>query len=306
MRVGVDSYSYHRLLGEVRPGELDPGRRFAGGAADVLAECRRLGVAVASLETCFLAPPAELDPAALVTAAGGVEIVLAWGHPHGLELGSRRDRVEELRSWIELAPAVGCALVRLVAGSPRFRRDGLPDGALERLASVLADACRWADDAGVQLALENHGDVTAHEIGTLLGLVASPTLGVCLDTANALRVGDDPLEAARALAGATRMVHLKDCESSVGIDPLTGPRSVAYGDGIVPLEAILGALADVGFAGPVCVELGHLGPGKVDEVALVERSVAWLARYCGRQLGDGDPARARGDHPPKRVRNDRG
>ena len=35
MLIGVDSYSYHRLLGEIRPGEDDPGDRFARGLQSI-------------------------------------------------------------------------------------------------------------------------------------------------------------------------------------------------------------------------------------------------------------------------------
>ena len=95
---------------------------------------------------------------------------------------------------------------------------------------------------------------------------------MCLDTANALRVGDDPLDAAVVLAPWVRMLHLKDCEAPDG--SATGPRSVPYGQGVVPLAAVLDAVR--GTDPLTCVELGHLGPGVVDERALVADGVAWL------------------------------
>ena len=59
---------------------------------------------------------------------------------------------------------------------------------------------------------------------------------ICLDTANALRVGDDPVEAAALLAPLTRMVHLKDVEPlDRVVDPVAGPCSVPYGEGVVPI-----------------------------------------------------------------------
>jgi len=102
--------------------------------------------------------------------------------------------------------------------------------------------------------------------------VAEPVVGVCLDTANALRVGDDPLDAAMLLAPWVRMLHLKDCEPPDG--SATGPRSVPYGQGIVPLEAVLEAVR--GTEPLTCVEIGHLGGGRVDELALVADGVSWL------------------------------
>src|SRR5579862_2867395 len=43
-RVGIDGYAYHRLLGEIRPGEEPPHRRFERGTLDAVAHARSLGV----------------------------------------------------------------------------------------------------------------------------------------------------------------------------------------------------------------------------------------------------------------------
>jgi sugar phosphate isomerase/epimerase len=164
--------------------------------------------------------------------------------------------------------------MRIVVAGPALRGREPVDVSLERTAAPLERACEAARSAGLTLAVENHGDLTAAELGRLLDQVDA---GVCFDTANALRVGDDVLEAAALLAPRIRMVHLKDVEPvTAETDPVAGPRSVAYGTGAVPVEAVLDALG--GFDGLVCVELGQLGPGD-DERALVASSVAWLRAY---------------------------
>jgi hypothetical protein len=53
---------------------------------------------------------------------------------------------------------------------------------------------------------------------------------------------------------------------------------VPYGDGIVDIEGVLSELRAAPPDLPVCVELGHLGGGQVDECALVRDGVAWLQR----------------------------
>ena len=50
----------------------------------------------------------------------------------------------------------------------------------------------------------------------------------------------------------------------------------ALGEGVADLDGLIAILADAGFDGPVCVELASLGRSDVDELAMVERSVAWL------------------------------
>ena len=104
------------------------------------------------------------------------------------------------------------------------------------------------------------------------------TLGVCLDNVNLVRVGDDMAEGTRALARHTMLVQLKDHEAG---DPTVwgGPVCTALGEGVADLDNLLGILAAAGFDGPVCVELASLGLADVDELGMIERSVAWLREH---------------------------
>jgi sugar phosphate isomerase/epimerase len=278
MRIGIDSYSYHRLFGEIRRGETAPARSFAPGSIEAVRHARSLGVDAVSLETCFLQPPGLLDPAALRAEAGSMELVVAWGHRHGLEYGASEAALQSLLEWIDVAGALGCRLVRCVAASPAFRGREPVAAQVARTVRPLTLAARRAGEVGARLALENHGDLRAHELLDLVAEVDDDALGVCFDTANAVRVGDDVVAATRLLAPLTWMVHLKDVERMETVtDPVAGPRSVPYGAGVVPVAGVLDAL------GPrdalVCVELGQLGDGD-DELVLVEQSVAWLRDYA--------------------------
>jgi sugar phosphate isomerase/epimerase len=281
MRIGIDSYSYHRLLGEVRPGERDPGERLPGARA-LIAEMLDAGAEVLSLETVFLPAPGAVDAAELVDAAAGREIVPAWGHPVGLRWGARADLLDELLAWIALAPGLGARSVRCVAAGPALAAAPRAER-VAATAAALRHAVAAAREAGAVLALENHADVDREELEELLDRV--PGLMVCLDTANALRVGDDPVALARAVAGRIAMVHLKDVAGGPA-DPMVGPRSVPHGEGVVDLHGVLAAVAPDPVL-PVCVELGHLGGGDVDERRLVRDGVAWLRRAStrGRKYG---------------------
>jgi sugar phosphate isomerase/epimerase len=266
--IGLDSYSFHRLLGEIRPGEDDPGERLPDGGAAVIGEARELGVDGVSLETCFLDPPARLDLDALREAAGPLELVLAWGAPNGLELGARPEALDELSGWIDVAARLRCRTMRIVVAGPALR--GRVAAELGNAVEPLRAATARAAEHGLELALENHGDLSARQLATLIERV--PSLRVCFDTANALRVGDDAVEAAALLGPHVRMVHLKDCEAPNGGDPVAGPRSVPFGEGVVPLAGVLDALPREAL---VCVEIAQLGPGD-DERRLVRQGVDWL------------------------------
>jgi sugar phosphate isomerase/epimerase len=262
--VGVDSYTYHRLLGEVRPGETPPLHVFPRGSLDVVAEARRLGLDVALLQTSFLGDPATFAPEAYLEEAGGVALGLSWGAPEGLEFGERPDALDDLFAWLPRAAALGFPLMRIVAGGPPHL--GQPLGPV---ASLLREACAAARDHGVVLALENHGDLTAAQVERLLEQVGAD-LRVCFDTANALRVGDDVAAASRRLAAAIAILHLKDCAGG-GYDPLAGPVSVPLGEGVVPIEAVLEACPHA----VVCIELGQLARS-AEERALVGSYVEYL------------------------------
>jgi len=263
--IGVDSYAYHRLLGTIRPGESPPLHPFARGSLDAVAECVALGADFALLETVYLGDPVVFSPREYLDEARGLALGLSWGAPEGFALGDRIAALDDLVAWLPHAAALDLPVMRIVAAGPAQR--GRP---IEPVVAVLQEACAAARDFGLRLALENHGDLTARQMEHLLELVGDDELRVCFDTANALRVGDDVFEAARRLAPAIEIVHLKDCEATWD-DPAVGPISVAPGDGVIPLGAVLascpGAL--------VSVELGQLAPD-ADERLLVRAYVEYL------------------------------
>jgi sugar phosphate isomerase/epimerase len=286
MQVGIDSYSYHRRYGEHRAGEaisavaawpLEPG--------PVLRHARASGADIVFLETCYLPEPEALDAALMADAGPGLRIGLSWGHPwpagrfHGLDGGRSFGAELELVRWMDAAARLGHDVLRITAGSPASRGDEPAEVLVERLVGPMRRAAEAAADRGLRLALENHGDLRVEDILELLARVDVPAaVGVCLDNVNLIRVGDDMAEGTRALAPFTLLVQLKDHRAG---DPTVwgGPTCTALGEGIADLDGLIAILADAGFDGPVCVELASLGPDDVDELAMIERSVAWLRAH---------------------------
>ena len=287
MRVGIDSYSYHRRYGEERAGEA-PSREVAWPLepGPVLRHARESGADDVFLETCYLPEPESIDGGQLETQAGRVAVGFSWGHPwpagrfHGLDGGRSFGAERELGRWIEAAARMGHDLLRITAGSPASRGDEPAAVLVERLVGPVRRAADHAADRGIRLALENHGDLRVVDILDLFARVDRPNLGVCLDNVNLIRVGDDMAEGTRALAPHTLLVQLKDHEAG---DPTVwgGPVCTALGEGVADLDGLLAILAAAGFDGPVAVELASLGPDDVDELAMIERSVAWLRERLG-------------------------
>lgn len=272
--IGIDSYSYHRLLGGLRPGEAWSGPHLANGSTAVVAEARRGGAEYVSLETMFLGAGSEFRPTDIRRAAGAtVRIGLSWGGAEGFALGSAPRAVEDLSQWFEVARSLGTQLVRIVVGGPRHLGK-LDRTRFSRTAEQVAVAADVAEGSEIQLAIENHGDMRAGELVDLVACIERENVGICFDTVNALRVGDDPVEALWTCLPALRMVHLKDCSADES-DRMVGPLSVPYGTGIVPVNELVDRLLAVSFTGPVCIELGQLAHD-VDERELVNDCVSWL------------------------------
>ncbi len=286
MQVGIDSYSYHRRYGETRVGEAPSAHPpWPPEPGPVLRHSRATGADVVFLETCYLPEPEAIDAAMLADAGPGVRVGLSWGHPwpsgrfHGLDGGRWYGAEQELVRWIDAAARLGQGILRITAGSPASRGDEPADILVERLVGPIRRAADLAADRGIRLALENHGDLRVRDILALFDAVDRPrTLGACLDNVNLIRVGDDMAEGTRALAPQTLLVQLKDHEAG---DPTVtgGPVCTALGEGVADLDGLIAILATAGFDGPVCVELASLGPVDVDELAMIDRSMAWLRAH---------------------------
>ncbi|MEZ4595753.1 MAG: sugar phosphate isomerase/epimerase family protein [Chloroflexota bacterium] len=294
MRVGIDSYSYHRRYGEVRAGEsAAPGAPWPLVPAPVLEHARRLGVDDLFLETCYLPEPETIE--APMLDAGGVRVGFSWGHPwpegafHGLDGGRTPAAEDHLARWIAAAARLGHPVMRITLGSPASRGTEPAAVLVERLVAPTRRAAERAAAVGVRLAIENHGDLRAQDVLEVIERTGATNLGVTLDNVNLVRVGDDMLEGTRALASRTLLVQLKDHPPTPDPTVWGGPVSVALGEGVAPLDAILAILADAGFDGPVCVELASLGSGPVDELAMIERSVGWLRAHVPGAASPGGP-----------------
>lgn len=285
MRVGIDSYSYHRRYGELRAGESATG--FAPWAREpgpVLEHARKLAVDDVFLETCYLPEP-ELVSAETLAPSGPVSVGFSWGHPwpegafHGLDGGRTPAAEDQLARWIELCHRLGHSVMRITAGSPASR--GTEPGAVlvRRLVEPTRRAADRAAEVGLSLAIENHGDLTAAELDELIDRADRPNLGVTLDNLNLIRLGDGMVEGTQRLAPRTLLVQLKDHEPTDDHTVWGGAVCTALGEGVAPLDEILDVLDEAGFEGPVCVELASLGSGPVDELAMIERSVAWLREH---------------------------
>jgi sugar phosphate isomerase/epimerase len=135
-----------------------------------------------------------------------------------------------VRHWPELFAANSAALVRFAA---------------------------QAGEAGIGMTLEDHQDLGSGELLELCER-CGPHAGICLDTGNPFSVGEDPLDFARAVAGRTRHVHLKDyrihwsaegyrlarCAIGAGAVDFAGLAEILAPQGPLPASIEPGALSE--------------------------------------------------------------
>lgn len=271
MKIGIDSYCYHRYFGEVYPWQQPLDKRLT--TEQFIARAVELGVDGVSLESCFI--PFE-DPDCIPTLRrllddAGLERVWAWGHPGGFEGGKNEAALHDLKRHISIARALGANTMRIVGGSSRTRHE--PHGPqIERLSTMLRDAVKTAAKHSVVLAIENHVDFTSEEIKQILDNVGSDDLRVCFDSGNALRMFEDPVEAARRLAPYTKATHTKDITVAKGGSPqeFTFWPSAPLGRGLIDIPGVVQALLDAGYQDLICIEVDYLK----EEFGLEDEAVA--------------------------------
>jgi sugar phosphate isomerase/epimerase len=280
MKVGIDSYCFHRFFGEVYPGQPQPSKSMT--MDDFLDFAKELNVDGVSLESCFFP---TMDAGWFADLKGkldayGFDRVYAWGHPDGLEAGKNRAAYDDMIAQIPNAKAIGADVMRVVGSSLMFRLEP-HQPQLEILAAWFKEAVKVAADYGVRLAMENHIDYTADECLWLIEQVNSPYFGLNFDTGNFVRLLDDPIRGMEKLAKYTLATHIKDLKVRKGTAPTEWYffSSTPVGDGIVDNQKLAQYLKDANYQGFLAVETDHLHPDyNYDEHAAVRQSIAELRR----------------------------
>jgi sugar phosphate isomerase/epimerase len=282
MKVGIDSYCYHRFFGEVYPHQNQPPKQLT--LEDFIKRAKELGVEGVSLESCFIP---RLDKEYLSEIKGmldecNFDRVYAWGHPDGLEGGKNEAAYDEMIEHIEYANAIGAKVMRVVGSSLMFRfEDHGPQ--IQKLSRMFTNAMKVADTYGIKLADENHIDYNADEMLELIHNVNHPNFGINFDTGNFLRVLDDPIQGMGKLAKFTFSTHVKDLK----INPQAAVNDWYFfsctpvGDGLVDNQKLAQLLKDANYEGFLAMEIDTLHPDyNDDEDSAVAQSVKELKKIA--------------------------
>ena len=198
----------------------------------------------------------------------GLEPVVLSGHSdlttaNGLALGIKA---------VEWCAEYGLPVMSTAIGGHSSQEEN--ESAFLANIGALGDA---AEEAGVDVALEIHGDIMASAALTLplLERIGHPRIKVAYDTGNCefygdVKAVDDLAQVVPYLAN----VHLKDHRGGKGNWDFPAP-----GDGTVDFAAVLGILESGGYTGPISVEIEFQGdpwPPLAEVNASMQRACAHL------------------------------
>ncbi len=277
MKIGIDSYCFHRYFGELYENQPEPDQGIT--CEEFLNRAIELGVAGVSWETCFF----ERQDADYYKGlkekmdSAGLECIVAWGHPAGLEGGENVAAIADMEKHHETCRIMDTNVLRMV-GSHFGLRNTPHRPQMDRLMTILKDPVKRAEDAGIKLAMENHYDFRCAEMLEMFETIDSPSFGMTFDTGNAFRYGDDPVEWAGKLAKYIYAVHLKDVAQMEGIseDEWYYHASTPVGSGEIDVPGLIKTLDGSGYDGLYAIEFDYLDPKYVDEQTALVQSVEYL------------------------------
>lgn len=231
-----------------------------------------------------------------------LELVGAGVNP-GRSGKSVADLVAEWQPLFPLAAAVGSPILNTCFGLFKERTFTEPTFAeqLQLTAQVLRALIPMAADYNVIVTMELHVDLTSLELRHLIETVDSPYIGVNLDTANALGLLEDPMEAAQTLLPYVHTTHFKDTCIYPTADGYNWLGGAPLGRGLVDLPAIVDMLYTANPNINLNIEDsgGFIAIPLYDEAFLhsfTDRTPARLARFM-HYLWRGDQQVRAGLHP---------
>lgn len=161
----------------------------------------------------------------------------------------RRQGLDIMRKAVDFAADLGIRIIQVMGYDVFYEPSNYDTRAW--FVEGLQQGVQWASRAGVMLGLENVDTPYLESIDQGLALVRelnSPWFQLYSDMANLAGAGYHPPDQFRLAAGHLVAVHVKDAQPGV-------IRGVPFGEGIVPFPETFQALDDIGFSGPLVVEM---------------------------------------------------
>jgi inosose dehydratase len=173
-----------------------------------------------------------------------------------------------------LAAPLGAEHLVVGGGAQTLQPAG--DAEYEHLGAGLDRVVEIAERHGLVASLHPHMSTIVETPEQVARVLAQTSIGLCPDTGHVILGGGDPAELILAHADRIQYVHLKD------VDPETGT-FVPLGMGALALEAVMDAIARIGYDGWITVELDMWD----DPLAGARASRQTLERWIPAAAADG-------------------
>lgn len=183
-----------------------------------------------------------LDKLAAEAQAHGLYLELAGaGVNPGRSGRTVAEMVEEWRPLFPLARRLNAPFLNTCFGLLKERTFSAPTLAeqIELTTEVLRELSVMAADFDVMITMELHVDLTSLELVRIIEAVDSAHVRANLDTANALGLLEDPVDAARALAPYVHTTHFKDTCIFPSEEGYNWQGGAPLGRGLVDLPAVV-------------------------------------------------------------------
>jgi len=273
MRLGIDSYMYHLHFGK-HSDFSNPNPVDVWWFLDEAVRLRLEGV--------------QIDPFHLPTDEVDKIADFVGQHELYIEHSMGTIRADAVKENLALARRLGAKVMRCFVGG-EFERDGKAHQAkLGRAAAELKQCVEAAEQVGVTIAIENHGDIRAEGLLHIMDELRHEQVGVCFDVGNTLAVGDDPVEACRMVGRHIVATHFSD-RKRVQVRGRTFNVGVPLGDGEIDLAGALEVIRTHAREGTnITLEVPFAAQGSVAESLRHEREgVERSVRYARDVLGIG-------------------
>jgi sugar phosphate isomerase/epimerase len=228
VKLGLDLYS-------VRSQEWD--------AKQKLNYCQKLGFGLAHFGLGDLGTTDGQELRAIKAYADqlGIEIEVGTGsicETSPRFQGEPGDAVEATRQALHIAHLLGSRALKVLLGGFLERQTPEPlETHIQSCISTLKAVREQALDLGITLAVENHQDLQGCELKALIEEAGTEYVGACLDSGNAVYLGEDPLVVFEHVAPYVVASHIRD--SAVWPHPKGAAYQwVAMGEGNVGIETL--------------------------------------------------------------------
>jgi len=186
----------------------------------------------------------------------------------------RQQRIDYVYALLDWAKEVGAPRVSVTSG--RCPGQVPPEEELVYFIDSLHTLCERAEQLNIQLSIEYEPGLLIErwsELYTVLNTVNHPLLGANLDLGHARCIGEDPIEAIKALKSFLWNIHIEDIKGMKHFHLIPG-------DGDMPFLNIFSALHEISYQGMLTVELYTFARSTdQQDINAAQRAYEYLHQY---------------------------